>query len=169
MSLPPSLWKVRYRTSYVWAWLGTSFFCTLQSPKSQRRSMEFNRSLVVAEIFNASCNANKTLAFIFLNACSTCSEEYQQSNIFRLSIVQALALKYLFGCGLPRRTWLVTSFSWCILHFPFFARGPNEKLGLPASHFFLEVELTHIHFLSKYQLALFFLTRSIFCCEHVGM
>ena len=104
-----------------------------------------------------SCNASETRAFIFLNA-----KEYQQSNIFRLSIVQALALKYLFGCGWPRRTLLVTSFSWCILPFPFFARGPNENLGLPASHFFFCKLNWRIQFLSKYQLALFLLTRSIF-------
>ena len=76
MSLSPSLWKVRYGTSHVWAWLGTSFFRTLQPPKSQGRSLEFNRSFVVAEVFKASCNASETRAFIFLNACSTCLKEY---------------------------------------------------------------------------------------------
>ena len=136
MSLSLSLWQVRYRTSYVWAWPKTSFCRTLQPPNSQGRSIELNQSLVVVKIFNVSGNASETRAYIFLNSCSTCLNEHQQSNIFRLSIVQALALKYLFGCGLPRRTWLVTSFSRCILPFPFFARGPNEKLSLPASHFF---------------------------------
>ena len=81
------------------------------------RWVEINRIIVVVEVFNVSCNASETRAFIFLNAYSTCLKEYQQSNIFRLSIVQAPALKYLCGCGLQRRTWLVTSFSWCILLF----------------------------------------------------
>ena len=39
-------------------------------------------------------------------------------------------------------------------------RGPNETLGLPASHFFLEAELTQLIFKEVS-------TRSIFCCEHV--
>ena len=54
--------------------------------------------MVVAKVFNVSYNASETRAFIFLNVCSTGLKEYGQSNIFRLSIVQALALKYLFGC-----------------------------------------------------------------------
>ena len=149
MSLSPSLWKVKYRTSHVWAWLGTSFFRTLQPPKSQGRSMEFNRSFVVAEVFKASCNASETRAFIFLNACSTCLKEYQQSNIFRLSIVQALALKYLFGCGLPRRTWLVTSFSWCILPFPFMVFGEPHWLGFSSTSCFFSGSRIDPHSSSK--------------------
>ena len=90
MFLTSSLWKVRYRTSHVWAWLGTSFFCTLQPPRSLKL---VNRCLVIAEVFNVSCNAGETRALIFQNA-----RGYQHSNIFRLSIVQALALKYPFRC-----------------------------------------------------------------------
>ena len=126
MSLPPSLWKVRYWTLYVWAWPGTSYL-VLYNPPNQCGSIEFdNRSLVVVEIFNASCSASETRAFIFLNACSTCVEEYQKNNIFRPSVVPALALKYIFG-----RTWLVTSFSWCILPFPFMVFREPHRLGLP--------------------------------------
>ena len=128
-----------------------SYFTTSQT---MGRSIELdNRSLVVVEIFNASCYANETRAFIFLIACSTCLEEYQQSNIFRLSIVQApLWLRFT--------TKNLTGYLFSTLF-----------LSLRGDHliFFLEVELTHIHFLSKYQLALFLITRSIFYCEHVGM
>ena len=70
------------------------------------------------------------------------------------SISRVTSSAYRLCRHLRWSTSLVATFSWYILPFPFIARGP--------SHFFLEVELTHIYFLSKYQLALFLLTRSIF-------
>ena len=124
--------------------------------------MEFNLSFVVAEIFNVSGNASETRAFIFLNACSTCLKEYQQSNIFRLSIVQALALKDLFGRGLSPRTWLVNSFSWCILPFPFMVFGEPQRLGSPSTSYFCLKSKWPSEFLNKYQIALFLLARSIY-------
>ena len=37
-------------------------------------------------------------------------------------------------------------FSWCILPFPFFARGHYEKIGLPASHFFSVTWIDAVNF-----------------------